>query len=327
MPGKLIISLDFELMWGMRDRQTSAAYGDAVMGGRAAIPQILDRFTRHGIRATWATVGFLFAENRDHVMAAMPERRPAYHDPTLDPYRYVFDGLGQDERDDPLHFGRSLVDRIADTPGQEIASHTFSHFTCLEMGSTLAAFEADLAAAVAIAEDAGHVMQSLVFPRNQMTDLHMAVAARQGLVTVRAAPRAPLYRPRPRAAETTTLRALRLADGALPLVQTVAPQPTNGRVPASRFLRPITRIPGYGAAHLLRIEREMERAARMGGIYHLWWHPHNFGRATEANLAQLDAILAIFTRMRHCHGMVSATMADVSGAIVRPPTLVKATSK
>ena len=37
MSGSFVISLDFELMWGVRDHRSIADYGDAVLGGREAI--------------------------------------------------------------------------------------------------------------------------------------------------------------------------------------------------------------------------------------------------------------------------------------------------
>ena len=68
MSGNLVVSLDFELMWGVRDHRSLSDYGDAVLGGRQAIPLILERFERAGIRATWATVGLLFAKSRDQML-------------------------------------------------------------------------------------------------------------------------------------------------------------------------------------------------------------------------------------------------------------------
>jgi hypothetical protein len=59
--------LDFELMWGVRDHADITSYGANVLGGRAAIPRMLDLFERHGIRATWATVGFVFCESKDEL--------------------------------------------------------------------------------------------------------------------------------------------------------------------------------------------------------------------------------------------------------------------
>jgi len=126
MPGKLVISLDFELMWGVRDHRSVAEYGDAVIGVRTALPMMLERFDAAGIRATWATVGLLFAATRDEVMDHRPTLQPSYTNQSLSPYAFIENGLGQDEASDPHHFGKSLVDRILDTEGQELACHTFS---------------------------------------------------------------------------------------------------------------------------------------------------------------------------------------------------------
>ena len=156
-PGTFVISLDFELMWGVHDSRTQAEYGDAILGARAAIPQMLSRFAQHGIRATWATVGL---------------RRSPYP---------LLPQIGLNEREDPLHFGGELIARIADTPGQEIATHTFSHYYTLEPGPSLAAFEADIAVAKEVASRDGHQIRSIVFPRNQMTPAHIAACLRHGL--------------------------------------------------------------------------------------------------------------------------------------------------
>ena len=50
MPGQLIISLDFELLWGVRDHADRASYGDNIIGAREAIPHILELFYSHGMR-------------------------------------------------------------------------------------------------------------------------------------------------------------------------------------------------------------------------------------------------------------------------------------
>ena len=57
MGGNLIVSLDFELFWGMLDCCSLEAYQDHVLGGRKAIPQLLELFQKYHIHATWAAVG------------------------------------------------------------------------------------------------------------------------------------------------------------------------------------------------------------------------------------------------------------------------------
>jgi hypothetical protein len=318
MTGSLVISLDFELMWGVRDRRSVRDYGDAVLGGRQAIPLMLDRFQAAGIRATWATVGLLFAKTRTEMLDYAPRVRPAYYNSALSPYPDIENKLiGENEADDPLHFGASLIDRIVQVPGQEIATHTYSHFYCLEPGATLVAFADDMESTIAIAHQEGHRLQSIVFPRNQSARQFIAQSRAAGLSVYRGEAAGWLYRPRADLDTTKLFRLARFLDGALPIGprQVVWPVQCGGsqNVPASRFLRPWTKkLAPYHELHMRRIESEMRTAARRGGCYHLWWHPHNFGRNMERNLAQLDRVISCFEHCRYEFGMVSRTMQDLA---------------
>jgi hypothetical protein len=55
----------------------------------------------------------------------------------------------------------------------------------------------------------------------------------------------------------------------------------------------------------------MLEAARTDGIYHLWWHPHNFGQRTEANLKNLERLLKYFHVLNQKYGMKSLSMKEV----------------
>jgi peptidoglycan/xylan/chitin deacetylase (PgdA/CDA1 family) len=314
--GTLVISLDFELMWGVRDHRSQADYGDAVLGVRRAIPDMLSRFKAHGIRATWATVGLLMARNRDELLQYLPPTLPAYQNKALSPYETVLQAIGQDERDDPLHFGRSLVEQVRDTAGQEIGTHTFSHYYCLEKGQSSAAFEADLMASLQIAKDACVDIKSIVFPRNQMTDEHIAICARHGVRNFRGNPAGFAYRARAQGGNTPLVRGLRLVDSVLPVLgrhsyKAPTAQGAAINVPASRFFRPhAKRLGRLNALGLQQILADMRHAAQAGEIYHLWWHPHNMGRDTDLNLARLDQVLARFQVLKDELGMASASMSD-----------------
>ena len=166
-PGALVISLDFELHWGVRDHVAprrmlcTARLPEA----RRAVEDMLTVFGARHIRATWATVGFLFASNRREVERPRPrDLRPTYARAELNPY---VEPIGDDEEHDPEHLAGSLVELIAASAGQEVGSHTFSHYYCLEPGQNEATFRADLAAAQSIARGRGIELTSLVLPRNQ----------------------------------------------------------------------------------------------------------------------------------------------------------------
>lgn len=319
VPGSLVISLDFELHWGVRDHSSVAAYRENLAGVREAIPAMLALFGEHGIRATWATVGMLFARDREELLAHAPAQRPAYLNRDLDPYAAIDSGeLGADEASDPFHYAASLVDAIARTPGQEIGTHTFSHYYCLEPLQTAAEFDADLRAARAIAEKRGVQLRSIVFPRNQVHAPYLHALSQNGIRAFRGNPSSWLYEERAGDEETLARRAGRLLDAYIPLTGQNGSTPTRlpsglVNVPASRFLRPYSpRLARLDPLRIARIKREMTSAAERNVLYHLWWHPHNFGKHLAENLALLGAVLQHFQTLRKSKRMRSANMADIA---------------
>lgn len=87
-------------------------------------------------------------------MAHLPSLKPGYRDHDLSPYDHVY-RIGPNERQDPFHYARSLIRRIVQFPGQEVGTHTFSHYYCLAAGQTADEFRADLQAARRAAEELG----------------------------------------------------------------------------------------------------------------------------------------------------------------------------
>ena len=58
----------------------------------------------------------------------------------------------------------------------------------------------------------------------------------------------------------------------------------------------------------------MFKAAKKGKIYHLWWHPHNFGVHTFENIRMLEDILLYYTYLNSRYGYQSANMKEISEA-------------
>ncbi len=314
LPGTLVISLDFELMWGVRDQPFAEAYRRNLIGARAAIPRMLDLFAEFGIHATWATVGFLFFENREELLAALPRAHPSYENAQLSPYG-TFDELDESEHDDSVHYGASLVQLIANTPHQEIATHTFSHYYCLEPEQDLDAFRDDLRKAIEAARRFGYRIYSVVFPRNQLDANHLEVCKELGIVAYRGVESSWVYASRKSDDESMFRRGVRLLDSYVNLSghhaypRDVVASSTPANVPSSRFLRPYS--PALRLLEPLkrrRILNDLTHAASNGLIYHLWWHPHNFGGHLEESLMTLRAILTHFATLRSEMGMTSSTM-------------------
>jgi hypothetical protein len=56
----------------------------------------------------------------------------------------------------------------------------------------------------------------------------------------------------------------------------------------------------------------MEFAARNNEIFHLWWHPHNFGTNLDANIGLLRKILTSYQNLSEEYGIRSLTMTEVA---------------
>jgi peptidoglycan/xylan/chitin deacetylase (PgdA/CDA1 family) len=327
-PGALVISLDFELHWGMRDRMAAdASSTSSLVRSRELVPRLASAFARRGVRATWATVGFLFASTGDELSGASPAVRPRYADPTLDPY---LEAVGNDEDDDPLHLAGSLVDAVAAEPGQEIGSHTFSHYYCLEEGQDEAAFEADLVAAQDLARRHGRELRSLVLPRNQWNPAYTGAVVRAGFSSIRGPQ--PTWAHRARSGDETTVatRGLRLVDTYAGLsappttswddVVTGVERDGLADVPASAFLRPYS--PSRRSLEPLRLRRltaGIRDAARRSRIFHLWWHPHNFADHPDESFELLDRVLDEAERLGRSDGLRMLSMGDVATMAGAPP--------
>lgn len=314
MTGALVISLDFELLWGVRDHSDkSSPYAQNILGGREAIPQILELFERRAISATWATVGFLFCESKEELIANQAARIPSYSKQSLSNYSYV-EEVGENEQLDPYYFAPSLIKVISETPGQEIATHTLSHYYCLEEGQTDEEFEADLEATINLSVAKGHKVKSIVFPRNQFGPQHIEICKKYGITKYRGTPTSWAYRSTTGDKQSRLRRALRLIDAYSGLLGSQAfrlSDRNDGNVPASRFLRPCSgRFRLAHPLHLWVIKREMTRAAKAGQVYHLWWHPHNFGRDTDANIGGLESVLRHYDLLKQRYGFKSLTMGD-----------------
>jgi peptidoglycan/xylan/chitin deacetylase (PgdA/CDA1 family) len=319
--GALVISLDFELHWGVRDRWTVDDYRDNLLGVREAVPALLRIFTEYGIHATWATVGFLFFQSRDELLRGIPGRTPRYANRALDPYAQLHE-IGENENEDPFHYAPSLIERIASTRHQEIGTHTFSHYYCLEPGQDLEAFRDDLRAAIRAGERFGVPIQSIAFPRNQVNLEYLRACAEVGIRAYRGPAGGRVWAARNEESESLPLRGARLLDSYLPISGDQSYQPgaaSDGspwNIRASSFLRPYsTRLSPLDPLRLRRITAGITSAARQGSVYHLWWHPHNFGIHLEQNLGFLRAILERFRALERMYGLRSLSMGELAGEL------------
>ena len=316
--GVFVISLDLELLWGVWDvASKNGSYVANIEGVKGVIPSLLQIFASYNIKATFATVGFLFAKNKEELLASFPDTKPVYTNLKYNVYLNEIDSIGFDETDDSLHFGYSLLQMIMNSE-HEIGTHSHSHYYCLEAGQDSKSFEADLQAAIKIAANKNIGLQSFVFPRNQVNEGYLDILYNNGIKAYRGNPTSWIYKPRRFAAGVLFIRLFRLLDAYFPISgmngHTITKQngkPTN--IAASRFMKPWFKpLSWFEPLRLYRIKHEMTYAAKNNKLYHLWWHPHNFGKNLEKNISNLSILLKHYQMLNRKYNFTCCTMQEAA---------------
>lgn len=317
--GTFVISLDFELYWGLFDQtELTPAYREIFTRTREfVIPKMLELFQQYEIHATWATVGLLFFADKTMQKAGLPDRQATYSDSSLSAYTHLAT-VGDGESADPFHYAPTIIKQIQAYPNQEIGSHSFSHYYCLEDGQTPAMFEADMVAWNSAAAPFNATATSICFARNQYAQPYLDVCQKFNLQAYRGNERPWFYRPASYQNEHVLRKVFRWLDTYFPvtahqcrsLAEIQSEQPYD--IASSRFLRAYyPKLRWFEPLKVQRILRGMTHAAKHGKVYHLWWHPQDFGEHTENNFAMFEQILQHFATLHHTHGMASLNMSEI----------------
>jgi hypothetical protein len=318
MSGKFIISLDFELMWGVFDKESIDSYGENVNGVHYVLPKLLDIFKKYNLNVTIAIVGFLFYETKKQLELEKPNLLPKYKNILFNPYSYILNN-DLDINSGKYFFAPKLIQLLKNYNNIEIASHTFSHYLCLEEGQNTLQFESDLKKMISLASNNGINISSIVFPRNQFSDEYLKICKSNNIFSYRGNQSAWFYKPIASFNQNILTRIFRLIDAYINLsghncyeltIPTKTEFPLN--IPASRFLRPFNKyFKLFDWLRLRRIKNSMTYAAQNQKIYHLWWHPHNFGKDINENLEFLIKILHHFSFLSQKYNFTSQTMGEI----------------
>ena len=314
--GTLVISLDFEMLWGVADFANLDVWTPIVDRVHTVVPRLLEMFQQHGVHATWAVVGALMCEDRNDFLNRLPK-------PIATQTKIILDKLGLNENGndscclDRVLFAPELVRMIAACEGQEVGTHTFSHYYCSNTSSNPEEFYAELMASRKIAMEKGYPFCSAVFPRNQVSGKFVEVLEHSHLRCFRGVEHGWIPRNRRKLGKLGNV--LWYLDNYIPLART-ASFPLNNveqignlmSIRNSRFFKPYR--PKYAFAEWLKLWRyklEMKSAAKRGEIYHMYWHPHNFAENTEANFRQMEELLSYFEKMHSKYGMESKNLLEL----------------
>lgn len=315
--GALVISLDFELIWGVFDHVDISNKKEYFDNTLDVIPKIIENFVNNDVRATWASVGMLFNDNWEEWHSNIPKNKPTYTNKKLDPYAYGLanKNLGLDR----FFFAPKIISDLQQAAGQELATHTYSHYYCLEEGQTKIQFEADLDLVVKMGDKFNTPLQSLVFPRNQFNQEYLESCVKRNILTVRSNPKVWYWDTLK--TQTIAHKVFRTGDSYINLgsksylKNSIEVNQTSSQA-ASRFLRPQNKYDLLNSLRLNRIKQEIIDAARNGEVYHLWWHPHNFGIDPQGAIKALQSILEVYNHCKNTYGMESKTMLEIHNDLI-----------
>ena len=322
--GYFLLSLDFELMWGVKDKKTIQEYGRNILGARCIIPEILKLFQERNVHCTWAIVGLLFSENMENTLSLLPKKKPSYSNQKLSSYEYLVE-MGNSEKVDPYHYADSLIQLLQQSAHQEIASHTFSHYYCLEDGQTKEEFKDDIYAAKNAAKRYGIDLKSLVLPRNQINPDYIDVLHENNIFAYRGTEKNWMYKTAKTSDECLFKRICRLLDSYVNLtghncytLDEIRVHENLLNIPSSRFLRPYSHMLRHWEwLKLKRIKSQMKHAAKEKLVFHLWWHPHNFGSNIQKNMRNLVLLLDYYEYLARKYGLESKNMKELSEVVLQ----------
>lgn len=310
-----VISLDFELFWGVHDVR-GPEYFPNIKNVHNVVPALINLFEVYGVKSTWATVGLIGLNSKDELdKSSRALEKPTYTDSQYSPFA---NGTLDYVQDDML-FGPKLIQKIIGSELTELASHTLSHFYVLEDGQTSVQFDDDCYHTRSIFQEKySRAPKSIVFPRNQVNKSYFFLLEKHGITGFRGTPKHWAYKTESRSERSVLRRLYRLLDCYLPITQDfgcrVEKQVDHDLydVPATLFLRPYSKTLRFiEPLKIWRLKYAMKRAAKKGEIFHLWWHPHNFSANTDMNLKNLKKILDYYQVLSRDYSWHSYKMEEV----------------
>lgn len=322
--GVLSISFDFEMAWGTRRNARDLNHAQGVERVREVVRGLLEIFARHRISATWATVGHLMLKPEDCPSGRFSKQLPA---PRPDWFTGDwYDGIpSMTEPRGLRYYAPELVEAIVNCPvHQELASHTFSHVVIGEDACTREVAKAEFDTCREVAQRWGREVHSLVFPRNKVG--HLDVLRETGHTCFRGpnsewfllgTAAKPIKNRLLNRLTYNLVRVLRFVDESL----VICPPLGKARrveglweLPHSMFFPGCTGLSKFvpRESQVQRATKGMQKAARLGRIFSLYTHPHNFLPDVPEQLAAFEQICIAAAKLRDAGEIEIKTMEEIA---------------
>jgi len=307
--GTMVVSLDLELSWGRFDKMPLDKLEAESLKERPQIRRLLALMDQYEIPATWAVVGHLMLDGCTRDPGGNPHSDIVPHArySWFPREWYCYDPCTTASLA-PGWYAPDIVEWIRETRARhEIASHSFAHVCYGDPECSPAVALADLTSAVETASQRGITLKSFIFPRNQVG--YLELLRRAGLRAYRGVSPPPHnILPRANAALRKAITAAHVLLGfPPPSVYAEEVLPGLWNIPANHCYPPhegmYRLIP-----HLSRVARArngIKRAVKNGGLYHLWFHPFDFNKNSDAKFRCLEQIFS------YAHGMREKGVLDI----------------
>ena len=288
--GTLVISLDFEMRWGLIESIKSfQEYKKNILGVNKAVDGILDIFNKHEIHATWAFVGSILCDDYTDFIDTANGNIPQYNSGVDSPFSISKDIYDIEKEQ---FFNKDLVNKIDKSLNQELASHTFSHLFLKEKGVSYNNFLLDNNSFNEICRrNKINNIKTIIFPRNQINFIEHF--NKTNLKIYRGNQSDWYFNVAEKKHKRKLAKLFRFFDLHFSFKdRTVHIKSSNGiyNLKSSMFLRPYD-LNILVKMRLKRIKQQMRIAKNNNRIFHLWWHPHNFGTNLNKNLEILNEIM------------------------------------
>lgn len=313
--GNFVISLDFELTWGLAgwEKEQIDTYIPNLQNATKALKCIIDTLSKYNIKCTIGYVGFMRYHNVNDLKYQLPYQAPQYNDMIFSSVHSLIpliDSIYPKE----LFFCPDIIENLEENHLVELASHTFSHYYCLEEGQNIKAFEADVQKAQ---EQGKGKLKSIIFPRNQVSKEHLNICWEYGFTHYRGNINSYLYKARKTSSRYSLSGALRILDAYINISGHHCFQPKNNEnglknIIGSCFLRPYSpKLKKLERLKLTRIKSSMLYAATHNLTFHLWWHPHNFGLHLQENIQELEEICQYYKLLKEKYNYTSKFISEL----------------
>lgn len=313
--GIMVISIDFELMWGMVEKSDDTGVKNKVRGVKDLIPRILQLFEKYNIHATWAVVGFLIFEDKDILEKYTKNNNINYTNSKINSYNYI--DLIRIEDDNCYYFGNALINQIKEVDNQKIGSHSFSHYYAKELGQTIHDFERDVEMFDRVLLKYFDVKaKTYIPPRFQHNSKYNEILKKNGYNSYRGIRNEKMKQSK---LPKFLIKKIKFLDRYFNLLgkrsyylKEVMIEEGIYNIKESYYMRPFkSNNFFFEYFKIIRIKKEMTHAAKKSKVFHLWWHPHDFGINIENNMKQLEKILIHYSFLKTKYNFSSMCMNEV----------------